>query len=786
MQSIDELEVYAKRFGGTAIIGFICTLLIAGKFTHHMFQRRGLVFGSLIIPPAIISGLLGLLFFIILGYFDEKLALDLTEGLEVVKVNLVNFVFGALILGLSCSRTSSQHHTNLRGIITSVLHEGMPMVIYSQILIWGQSTCCLFILCVLNAFGAKIPNLFAAMVPLGVEAGSDVSTVPVSNNFWSQTVVEEAESLGMMSICFVGILLINLKPLFISKGWLGQKYSRDSMLSASTGHAEAFERSTSTTKKRLMNRSLSVNDFSNASTNNFANVNENSSVLEGNDEDNKIDEKVGQGSASLGAHISLIALTVFLSFGISLLGREFEIYMGFSHRIFSGVRMFKLSMCCALISMHFILRTSRIRFRKDWFMRLCGLMLDLIVIAALSNSLPKPKALETTHYAICFFFVLINLLWNAFCFFFVARQLFPNFWFERSLTLSADALGHCYTGLLFARTLDPLMESPVPAAYAYKLMLFFIPASGGKNSIVVLMTAAHGSLAAFIVCLCVVTTWLIIFETHFKHRFVSYKDKSSETLSISSARRNTIDGNNLEKEPLMYALSFDNHEGDIEKVSSKASDKENTENEGSPLSRRYSVTSNYNQQEMNIRLRVESSEPSLIISPDQMSLIASWLPATRSIRSWTLKYSLRRDGALLDTLMSQCVPKRRNGIIEQTSYIIIIEDSWGYIFGGFIPQALENRTTYYGSGESFVFSVAPNPEVYRWTQENSFFIISNSSSIAMGGGGDGFAFQLDDELDTGVSNRSATFNNNPLCSSEFFKCLNCEVWELDDISSITI
>ena len=52
----------------------------------------------------------------------------------------------------------------------------------------------------------------------------------------------------------------------------------------------------------------------------------------------------------------------------------------------------------------------------------------------------------------------------------------------------------------------------------------------------------------------------------------------------------------------------------------------------------------------------------------------------------------------------------------------------------------------------------------------------------MGGGGDGFAFQLDDELDTGVSNRSATFNNETLSSSEFFKCLNVEVWMLDSSS----
>lgn len=322
------------------------------------------------------------------------------------------------------------------------------------------------------------------------------------------------------------------------------------------------------------------------------------------------------------------------------------------------------------------------------------------------------------------------------------------------------------------------MESPVPAAYAYKLMLFFIPASGGKNSIVVLMTTHHGPVTAFVVCLCVVTTWIIIFETYFKHRFVSYKDKDadSEIGSNSSNRRSSVDVN-IEKEPLLYALSFDNHEDNLEKKVMKNSDsnlQQNIDNE-SPLSRRHSMGSSLTPR------KVESSEPSLIISPEQMNLVASWLPAARSIRNWNLKYSLRRDGALMSTLMSQCVPKRRNGLIEQTSYVVIIEDSWGYVSGGFISNALENRTSYYGNGESFVFKVAPDPEVFRWTKANNFFIISNESMLAMGGGNEGYAFQLDDELDTGVSNRSGTFNNDGLFSIEFFKCLNVEMWELDDI-----
>lgn len=52
----------------------------------------------------------------------------------------------------------------------------------------------------------------------------------------------------------------------------------------------------------------------------------------------------------------------------------------------------------------------------------------------------------------------------------------------------------------------------------------------------------------------------------------------------------------------------------------------------------------------------------------------------------------------------------------------------------------------------------------------------------MGGGNGGYAFQLDDELDTGVSNCSATFSNPILSSNEFFKCLNVEVWTLEETS----
>lgn len=98
--------------------------------------------------------------------------------------------------------------------------------------------------------------------------------------------------------------------------------------------------------------------------------------------------------------------------------------------------------------------------------------------------------------------------------------------------------------------------------------------------------------------------------------------------------------------------------------------------------------------------------------------------------------------------------------------------------GGYIAHAIENKHRYYGTGDSFVFTVAPVLQAYKWTGVNDMFVVSFNQTIAMGGGGDGFAFQLDSELDTGVSNKSDTFGNECLSSSEFFKCLNVEVWDI--------
>lgn len=471
-----ELESWAKKFGFTATFGFIGTLLIAGKVLHQVLQKRGLIFGYFIIPPAIISGILGLTLCAI--FSNSCMTTDLLEGLEYTKSNLTNFVFAALILGLQCSRTTS-HHVTLRAIITSVLHEGMPMVIYYQILVWGQSVVCLAALELLLRFGVNIPILFAGIVPLGLEQGHDI----VSANYydsWSETILGESESLGLLAACLLSCILVSVKPHLVYYGIVsGSSNTKESMsfYQQRTGDAEAFERFSRPSLSRFnhpnsfsniessIKPSVSSGDVKTLGKSSTANLSGINNSYHGDKSDfDKL------GSASLGAHLSMISLCVFAAFMIAFTFRYIEMQFHIEQHLFSGIRMFKLAMVSAMFSMHYMLSRTSIRFRREWFMRLCGLMLDFLVISALSLSNPKPQGFETTHYLLISFFVTICIIWNVFCFIFVARRLFPNYWYERGLIINSDALGHSLSGLLTARTLDPAMESPILSAYAYKLM----------------------------------------------------------------------------------------------------------------------------------------------------------------------------------------------------------------------------------------------------------------------------------------------------------------------------
>jgi hypothetical protein len=415
---------------------------------------------------------------------------------------------------------------------------------------------------------------------------------------------------------------------------------------------------------------------------------------------------------------------------------------------------------------------------------------------------------------------------------------------SRTYFLLGEALGHSTTGLLFARALDPSMNTPVPFSYACKQMLFAIfPSSGGKNTIVVSLVVSHGPWLALLVCCCVVIAWGFIFEKYIRGRYINtsssvlnvdkpasltlVRSRSESDLLLSTENRypatgdwrvnSTLStdlemGNEMTSQKVLEEENHDTLEQVLE-FDEHDSHKELLPQDSIPL-----LSSTPSQtKSVNVSPQINISTPAFrmnsvsgMISPNHFSTIMSWIAPEfqHSLFQLSLLYTLQRDGASLATLLScsshsishptsphhgtedifhsnltaaTLASSHQSVATAATSHhqiILLIEDSWGYVFGAYLAHPLKVSPEYYGNGENFVFALLPQPTQYGWTGRNEYFILSNYHQIIIGGG-NGYSIQLDDELNTGVSNTSDTYKNPVLSSNEYFKCLNVEVWAIE-------
>jgi len=160
---------------------------------------------------------------------------------------------------------------------------------------------------------------------------------------------------------------------------------------------------------------------------------------------------------------------------------------------------------------------------------------------------------------------------------------------------------------------------------------------------------------------------------------------------------------------------------------------------------------------------------SSILSDASFNILTSGLPSNILGATCSVRFSTSTSGSSILSLLdaSETAPYR--------ACLIVIKDSIGHVFGGFVNQRLQKGREYFGNGESFVFSVFPSTKLYPWSKRNDYFCYLTDSNIGMGGGGRGFSFLLDDELFQGSSGRSETFLNPILSFTEQFECADMEL-----------
>ncbi len=658
MVDLAVINAGLKAYLPTLILCFLAALLLLGKvFYRLLFSRRSCF---IVFPPILISGFIGCIVFLWIDAFDHDLIDDISNGVNVMKRNLINFVFVSFILGI--------HRNNnilpFRGLIMSIFHEGIPMIIYFQILIWGQSMCCIILIYFFKVFfNLEVPLLYAAVIPLGLEVGTDSVGYNDKNNKLFPILVEETESLGLLVICIVLVLILSAKSCLVARGLLhrdNSSYLNDSINPA----VENFEiRSNIGSVK---NRRLSSPQLSSTVSND--------------------EPPATSRSHSIGSHLSIIFLSIFVSFIIILVLQLIETGLNIENNIISNFPLFKLAMFIAYVGIHLL--GNRVRFQQDYFMRFCGLALDVLMVISLTNSNPRPHTIdEETHYSLVICFVMTCVFWNVFIFKLLCKNFFPNYYFERGIILSADALGHSYTGLFFLRILDPKCDTPIVTAYAFKLMLFFIPSSREKNHIVICLLDNYHPILAITICGLIVYVWYCIYESYFKTSYIKGENESdgdSNGIRSPNAFGSKAKADENEQTNLL-SLSFDANDVDPTRADSSPT---------SPIIHR------------NVPRLVDDKERSLIISREQMGIIHNWLPSSCNLYSWKLSFSLRRDGANMDTIFALL---HQTGAVESCGLIILIEDSWNYKFGGvLVNHTLQhNSKSYYGNGEDFVFSISP-------------------------------------------------------------------------------
>ena len=113
--------------------------------------------------------------------------------------------------------------------------------------------------------------------------------------------------------------------------------------------------------------------------------------------------------------------------------------------------------------------------------------------------------------------------------------------------------------------------------------------------------------------------------------------------------------------------------------------------------------------------------------------------------------------------------------------LLIIKDTENVVFGAFCSCSLRPSESFYGTGETYLFTFKPNPCAaqfarYPWTGDNLYFIKGNSDSIVLGAGEGNFGLWLDEDLYHGSTHLCKTFNNELLSKNEDLVVSVLECW----------
>ncbi|XP_064462507.1 GTPase-activating protein skywalker-like isoform X3 [Ornithodoros turicata] len=166
-----------------------------------------------------------------------------------------------------------------------------------------------------------------------------------------------------------------------------------------------------------------------------------------------------------------------------------------------------------------------------------------------------------------------------------------------------------------------------------------------------------------------------------------------------------------------------------------------------------------------------------VLEPEHMVFLWTWLPPRISILQPQLIYSTNEHGSSLTNFYA---------LVETWEpTVLTIFTTEGERFGAYCSTAWQERKqTYFGTGETFLFTFVPEARCFPWVgaasatdvpHTSKLFLSGNQNRIQVGAG-NGLGLYVDSDLTNGRTEHCDTFDNYPLAPSEDFVIRVLEVF----------
>lgn len=154
---------------------------------------------------------------------------------------------------------------------------------------------------------------------------------------------------------------------------------------------------------------------------------------------------------------------------------------------------------------------------------------------------------------------------------------------------------------------------------------------------------------------------------------------------------------------------------------------------------------------------------------EEIHFLSTNFPARIIGSDWKLAYTTSKQGFSLSNVY-------RHFQNERSPTLLVIMDTGGSVFGALISEPIRLDEHFYGTGESFLFTLRPCKKIFNWTGENQLFVQGTSDALIIGAGEGHFGLYIDSNIYKGRTQPCATYRNSALCPHEDFVIKSLECW----------